>query len=221
MWTKPIVEIRVEEYERGTLPKLTSLYQDKGLPVLAQHIGRPLAFYFTLSGRINSLIQVWGYDSMGDFDSGRAAVEDDPDWKDFRRASKGLIRYRESRITRRMAFPIVDQTLHETEKKPIVDFRSYFIHYDLMQTFLDTTEQFALPVQLRHIGAPLGYFLTTVGNLQQITHLWGYDSMGDMEIRREARTADPEWKKYLDSSNGIYDRQETQILRRIKLYPDD
>jgi hypothetical protein len=221
MWEKPIVEIRVEEYERGTLPRLTALYQDTGLPVLERHIGRPLAFYFTIAGRINSLIQIWGYDSMAHFQYGRTAVEDDADWNDFRKGSLGLVRYRENRLTQRMNFPIVDNTPHETEKKPVVDFRSYFIHYDKMKTFLDTTEEFALPVQLRQIGAPLGYFLTTVGNLQQVTHLWGYDSLDDMEKRREARNADPEWKKYLDSSNGIYERQETQIMRRLKLFPED
>jgi len=78
-----------------------------------------------------------------------------------------------------------------------------------------------LKVQLRHIGPPIGYYLTIVGNLQQITHIWGYDSMGDMEARRNARNADPEWQTYLDASEGIYERQETQVLRRLKLFGDE
>ena len=221
MWTKPVVEIRIEEYERGTLPKLTALYQDRGLPVLTRHLGRPLGFYFTLVGHQNSLIQIWGYDSMAEYETGRAAVEDDPDWNDFREGSKGIVRYRQNRLTRRIKFPIVDNTAHETEKKPIVDFRTYSSHYDLMQKFLDTSEEFAMPVQLKHIGPPIGYFLNTVGNLQQITHMWGYDSLGDMEERRDARTADPEWKKYLTASDGIYERQETQVIRRLKLFADE
>ena len=221
MWQKPVVEIRVDEYERGTLPNLLAAYRDKGLPVLTRHIGRPLAFYMPVVGRINCLTQLWGYDNLSEYENGRAAVEADPDWKDFLRASQNLIRYRDTRMTRRISFPVVDQTPNEVHKKPIIDFRSYLIHYDRMKTFLDTTEEFALPVQLRHIGPPLGYFLTTVGNLQQINHLWGYDSMGDMEARREARTADPEWNKYLDSSEGIYERQETQVMRRLKLFSDD
>ena len=71
---------------------------------------------------------------------------------------------------------------------------------------------------VRHIGPPIGYYQTIIGNLQQITHIWGYDSMGDMEARRRARNADPEWEYYLTASHGIYERQETQVLSTLKLF---
>jgi hypothetical protein len=221
MWQKPIVEIRVEEYERGTLPKLLATHKELAQPALSRHVGRPLACYTANVGRINCLTQLWAYDSLADYESRQAAVEADSSWKEYLRAAEGLIRYRDVRLTRRIGFPIVDQAPNEAYRKPVVDFRTYLIHFNRMPTFLGTTEEHALKVMLRHIGPPVGYYLTTVGNLQQITHIWGYDSMGDMEERRKARNADPEWKNYLDASDGVYERQETQVLVKVKLFDDE
>jgi len=221
MWHKPIVEFRVEEYERGTLPKLSAIYKEIVLPACERHVGRPLVFYGSNVGRQNCVTQLWAYDSMAHYEESRAAIEADPLWADYLRAAQGVVLQRESRLTRRIGFPIVDQAPNESYRKPTVDFRTYTIRYNKMPTFLGTSEEFALKVMLRHIGPPIGYYLHTVGNLQQITHIWGYDGMGDMETRRKARNADPEWKNYLTASNGIYERQETQVLVRQKLFDDE
>ena len=220
MWNKPVVEIRVEEHDRGALPRLLDIYKRLALPVLVRHVGPPLAFYVPSVGRINCLTQLWAYDSLAEYELAQAAVQADPSWQDYLQAAQGLIRHRESRLTRRIAFGIVDEKAHDSHKKPFVDFRTYLIHFNQMQTFLDTTRKHAMQVMLRHVGPPVGYYLTTVGNLQQITLIWGYDSMADMEARRAARNADPEWKIYLDASQGIYERQETQVLHRVTLLDD-
>jgi hypothetical protein len=221
MWKKPVVEFRVEEYERGTLPKLLDIYKRTALPAYERNVGRPLAFYTSIVGRQNCLIQLWGYDSVAAYEEGRAAVEADPLWAEYLRAAEGVVLQREARLTRRVGFPIVDQAPNESHSKPVVDFRTYTIRYNNMPKFLSTSEEFALEVMLRHIGSPLGYYIHTVGNLQQVTHLWGYDGMGDMEIRRKARNADPQWKNYLNASDGIYERQETQLLARQKVFDDE
>lgn len=218
MWQKPVVEIRVEEYERGKLPELTALYKEFALPAMLRHGGAPINFYVPNVGRINCVTQLWGYESLSDYDRKQAAIADDPSWQQYLCAADGIVRYRENRLTRRIVFPGNDQLPNIATTKRVVDFRTYLIHFNKMPTFLETTEQFAMKVMLRHIGPPLGYYLTTVGNLQQITHVWGYDSMGDMETRRIARNADPEWKYYLDASHGIYERQETQVLLRMNLF---
>ncbi len=220
MWNKPIVEIRVEEYERGTLAQLMTVYHDLGLPAQLRHLGSPLNFYVPNVGRINCITQLWAFDSLADYEAKQTVLEADPSWQKYLEAAEGLIRYRENRLTRRIAFSSIDGQPNTSFKKPVVDFRTYLIHFNKMPTFLQTTEQHALKVMVRHIGPPIGYYQTTVGNLQQITHIWGYDSMGDMETRRQARNADPEWDNYLRASHGIYERQETQVLVRLKL-PDN
>ncbi|ANI80136.1 NIPSNAP family protein [Sphingobium sp. EP60837] len=221
MWNKPVVEIRVEEFTRGTLPTYLELHKSMALPLLQEHLGRPMAYYMTNVGRINCVTQLWGYDSLEAYQSGRAAVESRPQWQDYMRSTEGVVRFVDTRLTQRILFPNVGAGEEISRAKPVVDFRTYLIHHNHMQTFLSTTEEHAMSVMLRHVGPPIGYYLTKVGNLNQITNIWGYDSMGDMETRRNARNADPEWRNYLDASDGIYERQETQILRLLELYPDE
>lgn len=221
MWQKPIVEIRVEEYERGTLPRFLSVYKEIALPILVREVGRPLACYTTNVGRINCLTQLFAYDSLADFERRQAAVEADAGWAEYLQAAQGIIRYRNTRLTRRIGFPLIDGSANLSYRKPVIDLRTYHIRFNQMPTFLRTTQEFALDVMVHHIGPPIGYYLNVAGNLQQITHLWGYDSMGDMETRRLARNADPDWQKYLDASDGIYERQETQVLVKLKLFDDE
>ena len=191
------------------------------MPVMLRHIGRPLAFYMTNVGKQNCVTQLWAFDSIADYETRQAAVEADPAWHDYLREVEGIIRYRESRLTRRISFAAVDQAPNFSYRKPVVDFRTYQIRYHKMPLFLSTTKKFAMRVMLRHIGPPIGYYLTAVSNLQFITHMWGYDGMGDMETRRNARNADPEWKAYLDSSDGIYENQDTRLLVKLKLFDDE
>lgn len=220
MWNKPVVDIRVDEFTRGTLPAYLDLQKKLALPVLEQHIGRPMAFYVSVVGTINRVTQLWGFDSYAAFEAGRLAAEKEPRWAEYMVASEGIIRTQVSRLTRRISFPGIDEIAGRVHEKPYVDFRTYLIHFNQMKVFLSTTEAHAMKVQLRHIGPPIGYYLTQVGKLNQITHIWGYDSMADMEARREARNADPEWRNYLDASDGIYERQDSHILRRLKLFAD-
>ena len=98
----------------------------------------------------------------------------------------------------------------------IVDVRTYSIVPRKMAAYLEVFEQYALPVQRQHIGEPLGYFVTTHGALNQVVHLWGFDSLADMETRRAARDADPAWADYLGRTEGLVVSQQTSLARPTK-----
>jgi hypothetical protein len=84
-----------------------------------------------------------------------------------------------------------------------------------MPEYLKLFEELALPIQLRHIGAPVGYYTAEIGALNQVVHLWGFDSLADMEARRTARNADPGWPAYLAASAHLVLAQENRIIRRV------
>jgi len=100
----------------------------------------------------------------------------------------------------------------------IIDHRTYTIAPRKMGEFLRLFEQFGMPVQRRHLGPLLGFYVTEVGPLNQVVHLWGYDSMADMEKRRAARNADPAWDEYLSKGAGLVLSQETKLLRPAPFY---
>ena len=71
----------------------------------------------------------------------------------------------------------------------------------------------------KHLGNLVGYFVSTIGSLNQIVHLWGYESLADMETRRAARDADPAWKAYGGKTVGFIVSQETKILKPTSFSP--
>ncbi len=96
----------------------------------------------------------------------------------------------------------------------LVDLRRYTIVPGLLKQYLAVYEEFGLPVQRRHVGDPLGYFISEVGTLNQVTHLWGYEDAADRQSRRAALENDPDWRAYKrKTADGRYiQQQENQLL---------
>jgi len=102
-------------------------------------------------------------------------------------------------------------------QSPIVDLRVYTIRLRKMKEFVDIFDRLAMPVQLKYLGKPLGVFTSTVGPLNQFTHLWGFDDMGEFERRHAARDKDPDWPAYLQASEHLITAQETRLIRRVEM----
>ncbi|MEQ1105027.1 NIPSNAP family protein [Acinetobacter ursingii] len=99
----------------------------------------------------------------------------------------------------------------------IIDHRIYTITPRCMPKFLEVFDQLAMPVLKKHLGEPLGFYVSSVGTLNQVVHLWGYNSLDDYEKRSHARDTDPEFQIYLKASEGLVMSQMSQIVRPVKL----
>jgi hypothetical protein len=78
----------------------------------------------------------------------------------------------------------------------IFDLRTYTIKPNRLARFLETYERLALPLQRKYLGEPYGFFVTHIGPLGRVVHLWQYDDLADRDERRDAMEADPEWRAY-------------------------
>ncbi len=101
----------------------------------------------------------------------------------------------------------------------IIDHRTYTFHPRKIPDFLEIYEREGLPIQLKHLGNLVGYFVTIVGPLNQVIHMWGYDSFADMEKRRAARDADPAWAAYGKKYPSQVIKQETKIIQPVSFSP--
>ena len=99
--------------------------------------------------------------------------------------------------------------------KPIVDMRIYTIRPRGMPEYLRLFEELALPVALRHWGAPIGFYTTQIGPLNQVVHLWGFDSLEAMQRGRDVLGADPDFAKYLELTTGLVVAQEDRIIAPV------
>jgi hypothetical protein len=94
----------------------------------------------------------------------------------------------------------------------IVEERTYTVKPGTVQQYYADYNPRGLEIQKRILGNLIGYFHTEIGELNQIVHLWGYDSLAEREKRRAALAADPEWHAYLRQSPDIIVKMETRIL---------
>ena len=98
---------------------------------------------------------------------------------------------------------------------PLVDLRIYTIKLRRLQEFVDIFDRLAIPVQIRYLGPPLGFYISDIGPQNQVVHLWGYKSLADYDARRVARDADREWPAYLNASADLIAGQENRFIRRV------
>ena len=78
--------------------------------------------------------------------------------------------------------------------KPIVDVRIYTIRPRGVAEFLRLYEELALPVAVKHWAPPVAFYVSEVGPLNQVNHLWEFDSLAEMERCRAAIGGDSDFR---------------------------
>ena len=101
----------------------------------------------------------------------------------------------------------------------IVDVRTYTLIPRKMPKYLELFEKHALPVMLRHGLELVGYYTSSIGPLNQVVHIWRYDSLADLEQKRAARDADPAWGEFLSLTEGMVLMQDNKIMRPTAFSP--
>jgi hypothetical protein len=99
--------------------------------------------------------------------------------------------------------------------KALIDMRIYTIKPRGMQEYLKLYKKYALPIAIKHWGPPLGFFVTEVGPLNQVIHMWAFESMAELERSRASLAADPEFAKYFAETEGFIVAQEDRIVRKV------
>lgn len=101
----------------------------------------------------------------------------------------------------------------------IVEMRTYTVQAGKMGVWLDYYEKHGLPIQERMLGKLIGFFTSEIGTLNQVTHLWAYQSLAEREQKRGAMNQSPEWLAYLKDSPGVIVTMENRILTPTKFSP--
>lgn len=101
----------------------------------------------------------------------------------------------------------------------ILEERDYRLVQGMTGAFLHAYETLGLPVQRRHLGEPVGFFTTDIGELNHVISMWRYDDYTDRSIRRAAMLADPDWPDYLAAIKGMIEVQNIRILTPVPFSP--
>jgi len=94
----------------------------------------------------------------------------------------------------------------------IVEERNYTLKPECLEDYLNVYEKEGMPIQMSVLPRMLGYFVTEIGELNVIVHMWGYDDLQQRTQKRAELRAAPGWAEYLKVTKPMLLMQQTRIL---------
>ena len=103
----------------------------------------------------------------------------------------------------------------------LIEERCYVLHAEHTPAmyFEAYRQSGALDLQMKTLGKLLGYFVTEIGELNAIVHLWGYDSFEDRARRRALLAAEPVWQDYLVTIRPMLKSMNNRLLTPTDFSP--
>ena len=102
----------------------------------------------------------------------------------------------------------------------IIDHRTYSVIPGKLPEFLKVYKELGFETQSKHLGNLLGFFTSMdIGELNQVVHMWGYESLQDRADRRAQLAADPNWGAYLAAAMPLLQKMENKILNPTDFSP--
>jgi hypothetical protein len=78
-----LVDHRYYHIKPGMTGAHLDLYEKHGFAAQTRHLGQPLAYMYTESGEVNTLVHIWCYEDANDRMAKRAAMWKDPEWVSY------------------------------------------------------------------------------------------------------------------------------------------
>jgi NIPSNAP protein len=78
-----LVDHRYYRVRPGTMNAHLDLYEKHGFAAQTRHLGQPLAYMYTESGEVNTLVHIWCYEDANERTAKRAAMWKDPEWVSY------------------------------------------------------------------------------------------------------------------------------------------
>jgi hypothetical protein len=103
-------------------------------------------------------------------------------------------------------------TAKKRRPEMIVEERCYTMQPGKVQEWLAFYGERGLPIQTRLLGKLIGFFSSEIGTLNQVVHLWAYDSLAHREQCRANLAKDPDWLAYQRDAPKVIQAMENRIL---------
>ncbi|RWB31623.1 MAG: NIPSNAP family protein [Mesorhizobium sp.] len=94
----------------------------------------------------------------------------------------------------------------------IVEERIYRIRSGKTSEYLKLVREEGLAIQEPILGGLIGYFVTEVGQLNQVVHLWRYADFADRVARRRTLSEDVRWRAFILKLTALIESAENRIL---------
>ena len=95
----------------------------------------------------------------------------------------------------------------------IIEMRTYTIKPGELQNFITIYDKEIRDIHTKILGNQLGFFYTEFGNVNEVVHLYAYDSFEDRQSRREILAKSPEFHAYLSKVKDIIVDMRNKLMR--------
>ena len=208
-----IVDARTYTIAAGKINDYLSNYSTNGLPLQRKH-GFDLAGYFTVeTGALNQVVHYWKWESAAHRQDSRQELNKDPEWIDYRSSnSEGVIVSQKNRLL--MATDIVEPFNFSGtgSEKSFIDERTYTLSYAQAPAYVEITKKLAMPIIEKAGWKLLGYFTSITGTINDVVHLWYWESQEQREKLQPIVTNDPGWQIYQAANGHRIQKQENRYL---------
>lgn len=99
------------------------------------------------------------------------------------------------------------------------EMRTYRLKVGALPEYLRLVGDYGLAIQRAHLGQLVGYFHSDIGPLNQIVHLWAFESLDDRERRRNALAADAAWQAFVPALQALIEEMDSKLLKPTTFSP--
>ncbi|MDP7068663.1 MAG: NIPSNAP family protein [Acidimicrobiales bacterium] len=96
-----------------------------------------------------------------------------------------------------------------------VEIRTYELKPGTANAYVSLYLDEGYEIQKSHLGEPVGYYVSEVGELNQIVHMWRYESLEERTEKRTALFSDPAWLEYVGKIGPMVLNQRNAIFNDI------
>jgi hypothetical protein len=101
----------------------------------------------------------------------------------------------------------------------IYEMRTYSIKPGQTDLYIKNFDEIGLPIISKY-NKLVGYWYTEIGELNQLVHIWEFESLEDRTQKRKALSNDPEWQeKFLPLARPLLMSQENKIMIAASFSP--
>lgn len=101
----------------------------------------------------------------------------------------------------------------------IYELRTYRLKTGASPEYVRLVAEEGIAIQKSHLGNLIGYFVSDIGPLNQIVHIWAFTDLNDRETRRTALIQDAAWLAFIPKIQALIEEMESKILKPTSFSP--
>jgi len=99
------------------------------------------------------------------------------------------------------------------------EIRTYRLKNGGIPEYLKVVGETGIAIQKKHLGNLVGYFSSEIGPINEIVHIWSFESLDDRQARRARLAADPDWQAFLPEIRDLIVIADNKIMTPAAFSP--